>query len=56
MNSLKVSVTLMAAVASAAMIGAGIYGFTHELGKWGGMLIAGMACGFITMCAAYNAK
>lgn len=56
MNPLKITVTLLAAAVSAAMIGAGLYGFVHEIKNWGGPLIAGMACGFVTMCAAYNAK
>jgi uncharacterized membrane protein len=54
-NSMKITVTLLAAVASIAMIGTGLYGFLHELKNWGPLLLAGMACGFTTMCAAYNA-
>lgn len=54
-NSMKITVTLLAAVASIAMIGTGLYGFLHDLRNWGGVAILGTACGFVTMCAAYNA-
>lgn len=53
---MKAAVTLMACVTAMAMIGFGLYSFAHEIKNWGGPLLAGMACGFITMCAAYNAK
>lgn len=51
----KGGITLMAALTAMALIGVACYGFLHEAKMWGGMLLAGMATGFLTMCAAYNA-
>lgn len=54
-NAMKISITLLAATASLAMIGTGLYGYIHDVKSWGGPLLLGTACGFVTMCAAFNA-
>lgn len=53
-NGMKAVVTLVAVAASAGMVVVGLYGFLHELKNWGAPMLAGILCGFVTMCAAYN--
>lgn len=53
-DGLKIVVTLVAVAASAAMVATGLYGFLHDVRNWGGPMLAGIVCGFVTMCAAYN--
>lgn len=52
---MKDIITVMAALTAMALIGVACYGFLNDAKMWGGMLLAGMATGFLTMCAAYNA-
>lgn len=54
-DTVKASITIMAALVVCGMIGVACYGFLNGAKDWGGLMIAGMMAGGLTMCAAYNA-